>query len=152
MPPYPSTHHCSCGRSTKRAAKLGYCPKCSETCEGRGSAQTKGGVAQVITHKKWVKYQTESCSACENAREAIEKITYTIPPYPSTHHCSCDKPTKRAAKLGYCPKCSETCEGRGSAQTKGGVAQAITHKKWVKYQTESCSACESAREAIEKKK
>jgi hypothetical protein len=77
-------------------------------------------VAQAITHKKWVKYQTEDCSACESVREAIEK--------------------------------KETCEGSGSAQTKGGVVQAITHKKWVKYQDEDCSACKSAREAIEKKK
>jgi hypothetical protein len=73
MPPWPSVHHCKCGKSTKRAANLGYCPKCSGTCEGVGSATTKGGVVRPITHKKWVKYQTESCTACEEARKAIEK-------------------------------------------------------------------------------
>ncbi|KAG1850109.1 hypothetical protein C8R48DRAFT_728370 [Suillus tomentosus] len=72
MPPFPCLHHCQCGNSTKRAARIGYCSKCSETCEGRGTATTKGGVTQNITHDKWVKYQTGSCSACKYVREAIE--------------------------------------------------------------------------------
>jgi len=51
----------------------------------------------------------------------------------------------------YCPKCSETYEERVSAKTKGGKTENITHKKCVKNQTEEYTACQSAREAIEKK-
>lgn len=76
MPPFPSQHHCQCGKSTKRAAKLGYCPKCSTVCSGSGTAKTKKGVEKQITHNKWVHYQSESCSACDAARTAIEKTEW----------------------------------------------------------------------------
>lgn len=73
MPPYPSKHHCKCGKSTKRAAALGYCPKCSTRCDGQGTARTKSGQVVNITHRAWVHYQSESCSACREAKAAIEK-------------------------------------------------------------------------------
>jgi len=75
------------------------------------------------------------------------------PPCPDlTQRKSTTADAKRTTKLGYCPKCSAVCEGgRGTAQTKSGKQQAITVDAWVHYQSEPCSACAAAREAVEKK-
>ncbi|KAK7019093.1 hypothetical protein R3P38DRAFT_1288943 [Favolaschia claudopus] len=50
---------------------------------------------------------------------------------------------KCAAKLGYFPKCSTTCEGKGTAFTKSkvplAVERTITHRKWVLNMGELCT-------------
>ncbi|KIK35926.1 hypothetical protein CY34DRAFT_551862 [Suillus luteus UH-Slu-Lm8-n1] len=147
-------HHCKCGKSTKRASKLGYCPNCSEICRGGGTATTKGGEVRVITHKEWTKYQSEDCSQCKVRREHIEaeedeECKMPEPNSKETHHCQCGKSMTWAATLGHCPKCSEICWGVGTATTKGGEVRDITHEEWTRYKVEECSQCKVRREHIE---
>lgn len=149
-----TTHHCRCGKSTKRAATQDHCSKCSEICRGEGKATTKGGEVRTIIHDTWTKYKGEDCSQCKVRREHIEaeeaeECKMPDPTKKKTHHCKCGESMKRAGSLDYCPKCSEICCGEGTATTKGGEVRVITHTTCTKYKGGLCSQCEGRREHIE---
>ena len=97
MPRFPS-RHCACEKSTKRAVRFGYCPKCCYTCEGKsynifhtkssakndwfdfrkgnGSAKTQSGRDIYVEHERWVVYHNNFCDACNCTIQTIQATPY----------------------------------------------------------------------------